>query len=220
MLSRAITVSGTTSQHTLVVPTVYKYVTVFNHSRHRLSFYPDNVIDQRALLYRVPSQIYATLPLIGSGQVASCLREVTYTAVSEGESVAPTVIQLVFSEDLEAINIPFPDQQEQPQFPDRNLNPLFVDIFNVSMPLANTEYSLVLPARTKKMDVSVIGGDSSINFRVAFQTGRVATPTAPFLQLFGNQVYFSHRVFLPSPTTIYFACSTAGRVMQIETWRD
>lgn len=109
MLTKSITVSGTTSQHTLVVPTLYKYVTVFNHSRHRLSFFPDNVTDLRALLYRVPSQIYATLPLIGSGQVASCQREVTYTVVSEGENVSPTTVSLVFSQTFDAVNIPFPD---------------------------------------------------------------------------------------------------------------
>ncbi len=222
MLQKNLVLSGTRSEHIISIPTIYRYVTVLNHSRHRLSFFPGNVTDVSALLYRVPAQIYATLPLVGGGTVETCQRTISYTVVSEGENVVPVNIMLLFSDDLEAINIPFPDPIEQPPapgVPERNLNPQIVEIFNVNMPLANTEYSLSLPAGSKKVDLGVIGGDGSFNYRVAYTAGRVAAPTAPFIQLLGSQVYFAHGIFLPSATNIFFACSTAGRVMQIEVWR-
>ena len=126
MLVKDFTLTGTRNEFTITVPTIYKFMTVFNHSRRRLQFFPDTNIDLRQMLYRVPSQIYLTLPLTLSGEVETCQRLTTYTMVSEGENIAPTNISIMFSEQMENINLPFPDPAEQPQIPDRNV--LFADI--------------------------------------------------------------------------------------------
>ena len=92
-----------------------------------------------------------------------------------------------------------------------------VNIYNVTMTLANTEYSQVIPNSTKKVIVSVIDGTDGYNYRLAFVTGKVATPTAPYLKYYThNEKIFDNMQFIG--TTLYFACSTAGRILQIEAY--
>lgn len=90
-------------------------------------------------------------------------------------------------------------------------------IYNVTMTTANTEYSQALPANTKKVNFSVQGGDNTFNFRYAFVTGKVATPTAPFKQYNGDIEFTADNMLIASGT-IYFGCSVASKVMQIECW--
>lgn len=109
MQTKNFNLEGSRSEHTFSISTLFKFVTVFNHSPHRLTFYPENVIDDRAKLYSVPAHIYLTLPLLGSGQVESCTREITLTLVSDGIPINPTKISLFFTEENNNINLPFPD---------------------------------------------------------------------------------------------------------------
>ena len=90
-------------------------------------------------------------------------------------------------------------------------------IYNVDMTTADTEYSQALPAGTKKFALSIIGGAAADNFRLAYAAGKVATPTAPYLQAAQSQGYESPEVNLTG-VTVYFAASTSGGIMQIECW--
>ena len=109
MLVRNLTLSGTRSEHTVRVSTIYQFMTVFNHSDHAITVFPENLTNEREKHYRVPPRIYLTLPLFGAGTVESCQREVVYTVVSEGVSISSTVIGLTFTEENNNINMPFPD---------------------------------------------------------------------------------------------------------------
>ena len=90
-------------------------------------------------------------------------------------------------------------------------------IYNVTMTLADTEYSQALPAGCKAYALSVQDGDATKNFRYAFVTGKVATPTAPFVKCLCTDVPYAENLNLTA-ATLYFACSEAGKVMQIEAW--
>lgn len=90
-------------------------------------------------------------------------------------------------------------------------------IYNVAMTNADTEYSQALPAGCKRVSLSVQGGAAADIFRVAFVTGKVATPTAPYLQYPGDVEYFEDELNLSSQT-IYFADDSAAKVMQILAW--
>lgn len=90
-------------------------------------------------------------------------------------------------------------------------------IYNVTLTAADTEYSQALPSGTKKFSVSIIDGVSTNNFRVAFATGKVATPTAPYLKRGADQEYYEDGVNLTG-ATLYIAGSNAGDVAQIIAW--
>ncbi len=87
-------------------------------------------------------------------------------------------------------------------------------IYNVTMTNANTEYSQALPAATKKFLIHTRVGEA---FRLAFATGKVATPTAPYFSITPSDAY-SEDLVLSSAITLYFASATAGAVAEIITW--
>jgi hypothetical protein len=89
-----------------------------------------------------------------------------------------------------------------------------VNVYNVTCTNANTEYSQALPSRWKNLFVSIQDGDSNDNYRIAWATGKVATPTAPFLK-YNQDVEFSMNMVSGNSGTLYFASSVAGKVMQI-----
>lgn len=88
-------------------------------------------------------------------------------------------------------------------------------IYNVPMTLADTEYSQALPANTKIVEFREQGMSSKI--RYAFETGKVATPTAPYRSLNIGEVKTVEGLSLAA-VTLYFACSIVGKVMEIEVW--
>ena len=90
-------------------------------------------------------------------------------------------------------------------------------IYNTTMTVANTQYSQLLPAGCKKIKVSVQGGVSTDTYRIAYVTGKVATPTVPYLSLACDKEYTVDNLNLAA-TTIYFACSAISKVLQIEAW--
>ena len=89
-------------------------------------------------------------------------------------------------------------------------------IYNVTLTSANTEYSQVI-ASGHKLGISIQNGGGSDNFRIAYTTGKVATPTAPYLQFPQNGVYWIDNDNITS-LTVYLASSIAGKVAQIEVW--
>ena len=89
----------------------------------------------------------------------------------------------------------------------RTVNPT---VYNLTLTSADTEYSqnvfessgIEFQART------------SVDIRFAFVTGKVATPTAPYMTLKAGQWYF----FEGGTSTIYFASATAGTIVEIIMW--
>lgn len=88
-------------------------------------------------------------------------------------------------------------------------------LYNVTMTLADTEYSQALPANTKILEIR----EQSMGYvtRYAFVTGKVAIPTAPYRTLGAGEVKTLDNLNLAA-VTLYFACSTAGKILEIEAW--
>lgn len=87
-------------------------------------------------------------------------------------------------------------------------------IYNVTMTNANTEYSQALSANTKKF---LIATRDRTAFRLAFVTGKVATPTEPYLTVAANEIYFEDLLNFTSKT-IFFASASAGKSIEIMEW--
>ena len=88
-------------------------------------------------------------------------------------------------------------------------------IYNVVMTNANAEYSQALPAGTKKFSIHLRENDAT--YRVAFVTGKVATPTEPYETIPSSWEYYEDGVNLTG-MTIYFACPSAGKHAEILAW--
>ena len=84
-------------------------------------------------------------------------------------------------------------------------------VYNVTITNLDTEYSQALPASTKAFTMQC---RTDYDVRFAYVTGKVATPTAPYMTLKSGQNYFEDRLNLTSKT-IYLACGTANQVMEI-----
>ena len=87
-------------------------------------------------------------------------------------------------------------------------------IYNVTMTLADTEYSQALPANTKKFLIHTRDGTA---FRLAFVTGKVATPTAPYFTILANDSYYEDLI-QPTTLTLYFGCASAGKIIELIVW--
>lgn len=87
-------------------------------------------------------------------------------------------------------------------------------IHNIAMTLADTEYEQELPAGTKQFEFRCRG---AFDIRYAYETGRVATPTAPYRTLSSGITEYQENLNLPD-TTLYVACGTAGQVVELEVW--
>lgn len=91
-------------------------------------------------------------------------------------------------------------------------------IYNVTLTAADTEYSQELPAGCKRFAVSVQGGQATTNFRVSFVSGKVATPTAPYLKFAGDMEYWESDINTNNPLAMYISSSSAGEIAQIVAW--
>jgi hypothetical protein len=87
-------------------------------------------------------------------------------------------------------------------------------VYNVTLTNANTEYSQALPRGTKRFTISERNGNP---FRLAFATGRVALPTAPYMNMWANQSYSEDDLYLVG-VTVYLAAPVGGRVIEITAW--
>jgi hypothetical protein len=87
-------------------------------------------------------------------------------------------------------------------------------IYNVTMTDADTEYSQALPSNCKKFLIHTRSGEA---FRLAFATGKVATPTEPYFSITPYDAY-SEDLVLGASVTLYFASSDAGAVAEIIAW--
>jgi len=87
-------------------------------------------------------------------------------------------------------------------------------IYNVTLAVADTEYAQALSANTRQFRFRC---RTFYEIRFAFVTGKVATPTAPYLTLPEGSDYNSDYNNLAA-LTLYFATDEAGVVVEIEEW--
>ena len=88
--------------------------------------------------------------------------------------------------------------------------------YNVTLTLANTEYSQALPANCRGFEFQA---RTEAEIRFAFTTGRVAGPVAPYLTLKAGDYYFSGPIAQEDvPSTIYLASAVAGTVVELIAW--
>jgi len=110
MLVKEFPITGESTVNTIDVPTVYRYVTVFNNSSHEITFLPDTDRDSRFIHFAVSPFQYVTYPLDMMGTVASCKRSQTFTINSIRRIVTPPFpiqfpnIRLLFSEENFNVN--------------------------------------------------------------------------------------------------------------------
>jgi hypothetical protein len=89
-------------------------------------------------------------------------------------------------------------------------------IYNVAMTNANTEYSQALPLGCKRYQLGTQDGSA---WRLAFVTGKVAAPTAPYYNSLTGEIYWDENLDPnTAQITLYFASGIAAKVMQILVW--
>ena len=85
-------------------------------------------------------------------------------------------------------------------------------VTNVTMTLANTEYSHAVQANTKKLLLKERSGGSSVKLAYATGTSGTTYITIPA----GSSKYFEASWL--RGVTLYFQCPDAGNVLEIEEW--
>ena len=90
----------------------------------------------------------------------------------------------------------------------------FTNEYNIVMTLVNTEYSLALPVDTKQFQFQCRG---NYDVRYAFTTGKVATSVSPYFTLKAGMSIHEDKLNLTG-ITVYFACGTAGQVVELLVW--
>ena len=84
--------------------------------------------------------------------------------------------------------------------------------YNVTMTVADTEYSQVLPIETKAFMIHT--RDESL-FRFSFTTGKVAGPAAPYTTVLSGKILQISGLKLDAALTIYFGSPDAGKIIEI-----
>lgn len=84
-------------------------------------------------------------------------------------------------------------------------------IYNVTMTLADTEYSQALPADTKKFLIKCRG---AYDLKVAFASGESGTT---YITIPANTA-LCETLLVASSLTLYVQCATAGQVAEIIAW--
>lgn len=94
--------------------------------------------------------------------------------------------------------------------------PTTVACQTVYLTTANTQYSLTVPANTKRFWLKM---RQKVTLRYAFETGKVASAVEPYMTLDPGVPYDSGFVRLDAGLTIYFAsASTAQPLVELEAW--
>ena len=90
-------------------------------------------------------------------------------------------------------------------------------IHNITMTDADTEYNQEL--RLKCLTFLIHTRDES-SFRLAFESGKVATPTEPYFTIPANSGYSEFEVMNQEQDllTLYFASDSTGKVIEIIEW--
>jgi len=187
MLLRNLTLSGSRSEHTVRVSTIYQFVTVFNHSDHAVTVFPENLTLDNDKHYRVPPRIYLTLPLIGAGRVESCQRVVVYTVISEGVNISPTVIGLSFTEENNNINMSFPDNSITTSLPIQVTFPPTSPTQEIPFVQPNLITPLPLPVSINNFPIPTI-----LNFTAKHDLIRGLIPRSGTIPIGGGITFVTH----------------------------
>lgn len=95
--------------------------------------------------------------------------------------------------------------------------PQNVALINATLTSADTEYQIMLPSGTKRFKLTVRDGVAANKYRIAYESGKVAASTAPFLSFTQDKEYTVEKLDLYS-ANIYIASSLAAAVAQVEAW--
>lgn len=87
-------------------------------------------------------------------------------------------------------------------------------ILTETLTSANTEYEISIPQGTQQFQLYT---KASVALRIAYETGKVAGSTEPFLQIDSGNTYFVDKVLARS-LKVYVACGTAGTVVHVHGW--
>lgn len=89
-------------------------------------------------------------------------------------------------------------------------------VYNVTLTDAGTEYSQALPDGCKHFSIQC---RTAFDVRFAFETGKVATPTAPYATVKSGGAYTSpEKLCYDGTGTLYLASSQAAVVVEIVAW--
>ena len=89
-------------------------------------------------------------------------------------------------------------------------------VMNVTLTVADTEYSQAMVANCRRFEFQA---RTEAAIRFAYVTGKVSTPTSPYLSLKAGDYFDSGPINQgDSPSTIYLASSVAGTVVEITSW--
>lgn len=103
-----------------------------------------------------------------------------------------------------------------PMQADVNMDIAVPTSYNVTLTLADTQYSQALPANCKGFEFQA---RTEVDIRFAFVTGKVAGPTAPYNTLKAGDYYYSGPINQEAtPSTVYLASPTAGTVVELIVW--
>lgn len=82
--------------------------------------------------------------------------------------------------------------------------------YAITVTNADTEYSLALPAGTRAIRVQARG---AVVTRVAFESGKVATPTDPYHTIKSGDKLEKSQLF--TGATLYVACPSGSQVIEV-----
>jgi len=84
----------------------------------------------------------------------------------------------------------------------------------VTLTLADTEYTVDIPDRTSKI---MVQARTNVIVRSAWETGKVATPTEPYMTIKANKTYYDSDVKYSYGSKLYLATPTAGTEVEVIT---
>lgn len=195
---------------------LYKYITIYNMSRFVFTMFKGNTTLAGETIAICSAYTMVTIPIEGyidvinftwSGSVGTPERCIIYMTdtnlnlVGQFRPISPITI-------VDNMNIASISEG-------MTVRPAATPhVLNLNAPAANTEYSVALPANTRMFSLMLQENDAA--YRIAFEAGRVATPTAPFINIPTGGSFSQDN--LRTSATIFFASTTANRWLQIIAW--
>lgn len=86
--------------------------------------------------------------------------------------------------------------------------------YEIAVTTQDTEYSLVLPAQVKALEMRCRDGTA---FRHSFTQGKVASTTAPCQTVPANGFYSKEHLYL-NAHTLYVAAGAGSKVVEVRVW--
>lgn len=87
-------------------------------------------------------------------------------------------------------------------------------IYNIDMPLKDTEYKWMLPRHTKGFKIQCRDGTA---FRFSFEMGKVASASPPYWTVMANGSYQTRNIDADG-LILYVACGSDAKVVDCIAW--